>query len=409
MKRFRPPNFWPSTSFSSSGTLWASSSLVVSLKNFSRPCGPDGQPSKVLVASVRLRMMSCRRRPKPGAPYGPLMRSMRPKPKASPPVPSPALRSPRVMAPRLRKRRVTADTKRASPARSVTTQVKLGGTNWLERCTRPSCCTALSAAQGSSRQIIRRGRTLTPARCSRRSLCSEMPAEAASVMMAKCFCPRWKARCSAMFTESAPVPFGLVRGSRRTSPVRRSRQDLCDRPDISATASGPPSWSMSSSSGFGGSCSSFSRCLSPASDSAAHSSLSPRRFLVGMCLSRNCSRVSSGPERNPSAHSSASAPPAAALFFCFLTITDSLVVHKENTTHSPLATAARPSATACGTFAATIRPLKKRCWLAQKRLSTDLPFSSLKASAVSRRSSSCRRSCQMSTAASYCCRICGVS
>mmetsp|Transcript_30996 Transcript_30996/g.67541 ORF Transcript_30996/g.67541 Transcript_30996/m.67541 type:complete len:282 (-) Transcript_30996:1127-1972(-) len=225
-KRFRPPAFWLSASFSSSDITWASSWIFASGKNFSRPCGPPGQPSRVSVASVRMRVMSCRRRPRAGRPYGPLMRSMRPKPKASPPVPSPAWRSPRVMAPRLRRRRVTAETKRASPARSVTTHVKLGGVTWLERCTRPSCCTALSAAQGSSRQIIRRGSGLDPARCSRRSLCSEMPAEAASVMMANCFCPFWKARCSATFTESASFPVGPVRGSRRTSPVRRSRQDL---------------------------------------------------------------------------------------------------------------------------------------------------------------------------------------
>mmetsp|Transcript_30996 Transcript_30996/g.67542 ORF Transcript_30996/g.67542 Transcript_30996/m.67542 type:complete len:255 (-) Transcript_30996:314-1078(-) len=164
---------------------------------------------------------------------------------------------------------------------------------------------------------------------------------------------------------------------------------------------------MSSSSGFGGSCSSFNRCLMPATDSAAQSKLLPLGSLLGMCLSRNCSRVSSGPERNPSAGSSASALWAAP-DLVFLVITDSLVVHREKTTHSPLATASRPSATACGILAATIRPLKKRCWLAQKRLSTDLP-SSLKASADSSRSMSCRTSCQRSTAASYCCRIFGVS
>lgn len=55
-----------------------------------------------------------------------------------------AWRSPRVMAPNCRNRRVTAETKRASPPTSLTTQVKAGACTWLDRCTRPSCCTASS-------------------------------------------------------------------------------------------------------------------------------------------------------------------------------------------------------------------------------------------------------------------------
>lgn len=126
--------------------------------------------------------------------------------------------------------------------------------------TRPSCWTALSAAHGSSRQIMCRRRGLAPEICSwfearpkisvqkwqtlevtwsleirwacgilhwaeqgvqhirlggpaftsRRSLWSEMPADAASVITAKCFAPLWKARCSAIFTDITETPLPVV-------------------------------------------------------------------------------------------------------------------------------------------------------------------------------------------------------
>mmetsp|Transcript_73901 Transcript_73901/g.186236 ORF Transcript_73901/g.186236 Transcript_73901/m.186236 type:complete len:280 (-) Transcript_73901:65-904(-) len=188
-KRFKPPFF--SADRSSSATSCSSSSLRASAAKPFHPA-PPGQPPTGSGAAVSCRRKSASKQLKALTPYGPLMRSKCPKPKASPEVPKPAWRSPRVIAPNCRKRRVTAEMKRASPPKSLTTHVKAGGCSWLERCIRPIICTALSAAQGNSRLTMRLGRGAAPPGCreaSRRSLCKEMPAEAASVMMATNFWP----------------------------------------------------------------------------------------------------------------------------------------------------------------------------------------------------------------------------
>mmetsp|Transcript_43963 Transcript_43963/g.133152 ORF Transcript_43963/g.133152 Transcript_43963/m.133152 type:complete len:432 (+) Transcript_43963:633-1928(+) len=312
-KRLRPPFFI--AALSSSATSCSSSSRFASAAKARQP-PPPGQPPFGSSAWVSWRTSSVNTHPKAFGPYGPLMRSILPKPKASPEVPpSPACRSPRVIAPSCRRRRVTAETKRASPPRSLTRHVKAGGCIWLDRWTRPSCCTALSAAQGNSRLSIRLGRGAAPPATSRRSLCSEMPADAASVMMATIFCPLWNARFSATFTESttasspeAPAPAPplslcraeRLRGCDLTSPVAGSRTWRWARPDISATASGPPSRSVSSSMGLGGSCRLRTRALKPLIASTAHVIGDPDGSAVGKCLSKNCSTVSSGPDAKPS-------------------------------------------------------------------------------------------------------------
>ena len=57
--------------------------------------------------------------------------------------------------------------------------------DWLDRCERPSCWTALSALQGSSTVRCTRLRWLP----TRWSACSEMPVLAASEMIATSFLP----------------------------------------------------------------------------------------------------------------------------------------------------------------------------------------------------------------------------
>mmetsp|Transcript_39390 Transcript_39390/g.61397 ORF Transcript_39390/g.61397 Transcript_39390/m.61397 type:complete len:346 (+) Transcript_39390:1707-2744(+) len=246
-------------------------------------------------------------------PYLPLIMSKLPKPNTSLEAPRPEWRSPRVIAPSCRSRRVTADMKRASAPRSVTTQTKDGGKSWLERCTRPNCCTALSAAQGNSRHTMRRGRDCP----SRLSLCREIPAEAASVMIATNFLPLWKARCSEIFTESTITSNDsddfvrsllrasiahLRRGSTRTSPVSGSRHRLVDRPDISATWLGPPNRSIKSSRGLGGSRIALTLSRNPSIDADVHAAVFPfgDRLMPSRILSSMFSTICSGPDMKPS-------------------------------------------------------------------------------------------------------------
>mmetsp|Transcript_2597 Transcript_2597/g.5662 ORF Transcript_2597/g.5662 Transcript_2597/m.5662 type:complete len:262 (-) Transcript_2597:2243-3028(-) len=169
--------------------------------------------------------------------------------------PNAALRSPFVMAPNCFILRLTAATKRLSPPTSVTRTLNWGAESWFERCTRPSCCTAFSADQGNSMMSMSRCRGALPscpppASCSvsRRSACKEMPAEAASVMMATRLRPSWKALRSWSLMRLAPVE-DLCTYSHRP-PSFCSMRFM--RPDSSATRSGPPKRVMSSSKGFPG-------------------------------------------------------------------------------------------------------------------------------------------------------------
>mmetsp|Transcript_82059 Transcript_82059/g.232354 ORF Transcript_82059/g.232354 Transcript_82059/m.232354 type:complete len:357 (-) Transcript_82059:612-1682(-) len=257
-----------------------------------------------------------------------------------------------------------------------------------------------------------------PRRASRRSLCKEMPADAASVITAKSFCPHWNARCSATFTESSITPMAPAppwdgaaprparRDSVRTSPVFGSRQHLWVRPDISATALGPPSRSISSSSGFGGNCRALSRTLAAATACAAQSIFLPAESVVGKKLLRSWSTINSGPDAKPSRHWSAvavlSAPRA-------LLMTDSFVVQSEKTTASPFSAASKAISMARGTLAATMSPLKKRCCADQNWLSAVLACVSLRTSCSCKRSRMLRRSCHSFTAESYWDRATSVS
>lgn len=100
-------------------------------------------------------------------------------------IPLAARRSPRVSAPSDCSLRATAAAKRLSPPTSVVTSLYIGADVWLLRCERPSCWMALSALQGSSMVMCTRRRPLPAPR----TACSEMPVDAASLMMATSFLP----------------------------------------------------------------------------------------------------------------------------------------------------------------------------------------------------------------------------
>mmetsp|Transcript_28531 Transcript_28531/g.82262 ORF Transcript_28531/g.82262 Transcript_28531/m.82262 type:complete len:240 (-) Transcript_28531:553-1272(-) len=108
-------------------------------------------------------------------------------------------RSPRVSAPSIFMRRAIVEVNLISPPISVTTRWNSGLCSWLDRWHRPNCCTALSADQGSSNVYMTRGRLL-PARL---SACSEIPALAASVMIAMRFSPSWN-NCRSLLLMDSP-------------------------------------------------------------------------------------------------------------------------------------------------------------------------------------------------------------
>mmetsp|Transcript_4917 Transcript_4917/g.14644 ORF Transcript_4917/g.14644 Transcript_4917/m.14644 type:complete len:265 (+) Transcript_4917:2379-3173(+) len=193
-------------------------------------------------------------------------------------TPVAARRSPRVSAPRLCKRLATADTKRRSPPMSVDTITYNGPCAWFERCDRPSCWIALSAAHGNSTVM-----------CTRRLLfgtlllaCSEIPVEAASEMMATSLRPSINHLASRIFTLSiSDANLSLLLSLPDASKLRWSSgvggaanlgsyvsadslpteclTILARLPVISATFSTPPSLSIKSSKKFGGKASSSTR------------------------------------------------------------------------------------------------------------------------------------------------------
>ena len=123
-----------------------------------------------------------------------------------PPKPA-ARRSPRIRAPRDCRRLATADAKRRSPPIDVMSSLNSGALVWFERWLLPICCTAWSAAQGSCKVMCTRLRWLA----TRRSACREMPALAASEMMATSFLPSWKFLRSSMFNVSSSLSLSCKR------------------------------------------------------------------------------------------------------------------------------------------------------------------------------------------------------
>mmetsp|Transcript_95315 Transcript_95315/g.169219 ORF Transcript_95315/g.169219 Transcript_95315/m.169219 type:complete len:260 (+) Transcript_95315:1850-2629(+) len=208
------------------------------------------------------------------------------------PSPSAACLSPLVMAPSCCIRRETAATKRCSPPTSVTSKRKEGAYNWLLRCTRPNCCTAFSADQGSSRISMTRFRAdrLSLPSPALLSACSEMPALAASVMIATRFSPCWNACCSLRFTWSQRSP-SLARFSRHAGLLPEAFASRNLRPESSATFSCPPSCRRSWSRGLSGRTRSWILAKSVSCSDCAQDSASRARGLMD---------VSCKPERDGS-------------------------------------------------------------------------------------------------------------
>lgn len=102
-------------------------------------------------------------------------------------------------SPKLSNRLATMDANRRSPARSEMRNTYSGAFTWLLRCVRPNCWMARSADQGSSSVMWTRRRWFR----TRRSLCREMPLEAASEMMATSFSPSMKRCFSVRFSVSS--------------------------------------------------------------------------------------------------------------------------------------------------------------------------------------------------------------
>ena len=120
-------------------------------------------------------------------------------------APTVARRSPWVSAPKDSRRRATAQAKRFSPPTLEMRNLYSGAEDWFDRWDRPSCWMALSADQGSSSVRCTRRRWFGM----RRSAWSEMPADAASEMMATSFSPSQKHFFSCMFCISSETPFAL--------------------------------------------------------------------------------------------------------------------------------------------------------------------------------------------------------
>mmetsp|Transcript_45285 Transcript_45285/g.92434 ORF Transcript_45285/g.92434 Transcript_45285/m.92434 type:complete len:288 (+) Transcript_45285:1918-2781(+) len=175
-----------------------------------------------------------------------------------------ALLSPIVMAPSCLSLVATELDLRHSPPTGVCSNTNTGAVDWFDRWLRPICCTALSALHGSSRVMWTRWRWFF----TRRSAWSEMPVEAASLMMATSFSPAMNRFFSVMLSASvAPASFALsVR--LHLPPWRTSRHFL---PVISATIKDPPSWWMSSSSGLMGRRSVSTRSMNASWASASSS------------------------------------------------------------------------------------------------------------------------------------------
>mmetsp|Transcript_10111 Transcript_10111/g.25328 ORF Transcript_10111/g.25328 Transcript_10111/m.25328 type:complete len:358 (+) Transcript_10111:1375-2448(+) len=287
--------------------------------------------------------------------------------------PRAALRSPFVMAPNCFILWLMAATNRLSPPTSVTRTLKFGADSWFERCTRPSCCTAFSADHGSSNISITRclGARLLPllpsVSISRRSACKDIPAEAASVMIAIRLVPSWKARRSCSLIRFA-LPPPRCTYSKCPASFCCSR---FDRPLNSATCSGPPSALMSSSSGFPGNRNSrtFLWAASRSSERSRTKVIKPipgKPGAVPNSCFRKASSISRGVQRHSSVSTvlscSASSPsPCASTSFIAAEICASPVPHNEMTTFLSFVRAVRASSIVAGTFRAMRSVLKKRC------------------------------------------------
>mmetsp|Transcript_60825 Transcript_60825/g.178432 ORF Transcript_60825/g.178432 Transcript_60825/m.178432 type:complete len:219 (-) Transcript_60825:233-889(-) len=170
-----------------------------------------------------------------------------------------------------------------------------------------------------------------------------MPALAASVMMATCLSPRWKAPCSSRFAPS---------GRSSNAVVPATLMGLLERPVISATFRGPPIRSMMSSSGFGGSSRRDTACSRPAR----------ARFCSGSVMqgfrtfSSTRMAISLGADAKPPEMASAPSRSASAR------VTASPVDHMVKTTLSPRSRADWASAMASSTFAQIRSCLKNCCW-----------------------------------------------
>mmetsp|Transcript_33641 Transcript_33641/g.101572 ORF Transcript_33641/g.101572 Transcript_33641/m.101572 type:complete len:282 (-) Transcript_33641:211-1056(-) len=111
-------------------------------------------------------------------------------------------RSPCVSAPSDSSLRATADAKRRSPPTDEMRNLYSGADDWFDRCDRPNCWIALSADHGSSSVMCTRRRWFPTTRLA----CNEIPADAASEMMATNFRPSLNAFFSCMFCISSVTP-----------------------------------------------------------------------------------------------------------------------------------------------------------------------------------------------------------
>ena len=126
------------------------------------------------------------------------LKAVNPKPLA----PTVALLSPCVSAPSDSNLRATAEANRFSPPTEEMRNLYSGAEDWFDRCVRPSCWMALSADQGNSSVMWTRRRWFATLL----SACNEIPADAASEIIATCFSPPLKACFSCMFCISKETP-----------------------------------------------------------------------------------------------------------------------------------------------------------------------------------------------------------
>mmetsp|Transcript_24527 Transcript_24527/g.62101 ORF Transcript_24527/g.62101 Transcript_24527/m.62101 type:complete len:200 (+) Transcript_24527:423-1022(+) len=186
-----------------------------------------------------------------------------------------------------------------------------------------------------------------------RSACREMPALAASEMMATRFSPRMKAERSCKFTWSSGT-FGFARLSVRAVPSG-SNSNLRFRPVISATRSGPKC-ETTMSSAVGGMGSASSSATNASRRAASEPSPSPP---VGRCFSSSCRRISAGAltasisvsplPPSPPARASASAMRAAP------------VLISPSTTEKPFASASSVWRSTCVALS-ELSSCRKNCW-----------------------------------------------